>query len=168
MIAFATGGLLGDVFLHLVPHSFFGEGHDDGHHRAVVVEEKRNVVIGSVSQGVIIHSRAYKQWSYFCRLCGILCSRQNNEGIERSSWRRRPFTLALSLSFPLSWKYRQDNWCRGFRHFNSQIPQGLGRKGYTGSNRGETRDQPFAQTFRLFELVWRLHAQHHRWSSYGC
>jgi zinc transporter 7 len=46
MIAFATGGLLGDVFLHLVPHSFFGEGAD-GHHRAVVVEEKRNIVIGS-------------------------------------------------------------------------------------------------------------------------
>jgi hypothetical protein len=48
MIAFATGGLLGDVFLHLVPHSFSGEGAE-GHHRAVVVEEKRNIVIGSVS-----------------------------------------------------------------------------------------------------------------------
>jgi hypothetical protein len=48
MIAFATGGLLGDVFLHLVPHSFFGEGAE-GHHRAVVVEEKRNIVIGSVT-----------------------------------------------------------------------------------------------------------------------
>lgn len=49
MIAFATGGLLGDVFLHLVPHSFFGEGgegHGHGHHRAIVVEEKRNIVIG--------------------------------------------------------------------------------------------------------------------------
>lgn len=42
MIAFATGGLLGDVFLHLVPHSFFGEQHSG----AVVVEEKRNIVIG--------------------------------------------------------------------------------------------------------------------------
>jgi len=50
MIAFATGGLLGDVFLHLVPHSFFGEGPDGHHARAVVVEEKRNIVIGSVSQ----------------------------------------------------------------------------------------------------------------------
>jgi zinc transporter 7 len=51
MIAFATGGLLGDVFLHLVPHSFFGEGedgHGHGHHRAIVVEEKRNIVIGCV------------------------------------------------------------------------------------------------------------------------
>jgi zinc transporter 7 len=38
MIAFATGGLLGDVFLHLVPHSFFGEG-DEG-------SERRNIVIG--------------------------------------------------------------------------------------------------------------------------
>ncbi|WVW80386.1 hypothetical protein I302_102367 [Kwoniella bestiolae CBS 10118] len=47
MIAFATGGLLGDVFLHLVPHSFFGEGHgEDGASRSVEVEEKRNIVIG--------------------------------------------------------------------------------------------------------------------------
>ncbi|WWC88135.1 uncharacterized protein L201_003039 [Kwoniella dendrophila CBS 6074] len=48
MIAFATGGLLGDVFLHLVPHSFFGEGHsEDGcSGRSVIVEEKRNIVIG--------------------------------------------------------------------------------------------------------------------------
>ncbi|WOO85691.1 Zinc transporter SLC39A7 [Vanrija pseudolonga] len=45
MIAFATGGLLGDVFLHLVPHAFFGEGdHEEG--RKIVVEEKRNIVIG--------------------------------------------------------------------------------------------------------------------------
>ncbi|WVQ71307.1 hypothetical protein IAR50_000834 [Cryptococcus sp. DSM 104548] len=48
MISFATGGLLGDVFLHLVPHAFFGEGHgDEGDSvRSVVVEEKRNIVIG--------------------------------------------------------------------------------------------------------------------------
>jgi zinc transporter 7 len=49
MIAFATGGLLGDVFLHLVPHSFFGEGHDaDCSERTMVVDEKRNIVIGYV------------------------------------------------------------------------------------------------------------------------
>ncbi|WVR05616.1 hypothetical protein IAU60_002638 [Kwoniella sp. DSM 27419] len=47
MIAFATGGLLGDVFLHLVPHSFFGEGHDEkGLGKSIIVEEKRNIVIG--------------------------------------------------------------------------------------------------------------------------
>ncbi|TYJ55737.1 hypothetical protein B9479_003513 [Cryptococcus floricola] len=48
MISFATGGLLGDVFLHLVPHAFFGEGHGDGEDgvKSVVVEEKRNIVIG--------------------------------------------------------------------------------------------------------------------------
>lgn len=45
MIAFATGGLLGDVFLHLVPHSFFGEGCEDGH-KTMFVEEKRNIIIG--------------------------------------------------------------------------------------------------------------------------
>jgi zinc transporter 7 len=43
MIAFATGGLLGDVFLHLVPHAFFGEGHGGG---SIVVDEHRNIVIG--------------------------------------------------------------------------------------------------------------------------
>lgn len=46
MIAFATGGLLGDVFLHLVPHSFFGEGADGCHGRSILVDEKRNIVVG--------------------------------------------------------------------------------------------------------------------------
>lgn len=46
MIAFATGGLLGDVFLHLVPHSFFGEGGHEGGDEMVRVEGKRNIVIG--------------------------------------------------------------------------------------------------------------------------
>ncbi|KAK4684750.1 hypothetical protein P7C73_g5416, partial [Tremellales sp. Uapishka_1] len=46
MISFATGGLLGDVFLHLVPHAFFGEGAEGVHGRLIVVEEKRNIVIG--------------------------------------------------------------------------------------------------------------------------
>jgi zinc transporter 7 len=45
MIAFATGGLLGDVFLHLVPHAFFGEAaHNESH--SMVVDEQRNIVIG--------------------------------------------------------------------------------------------------------------------------
>ncbi|KAJ8693102.1 hypothetical protein PTI98_010348 [Pleurotus ostreatus] len=45
MTAFATGGLLSDVFLHLVPHSFVGEHQDDGVH-FVMVEEKRNILVG--------------------------------------------------------------------------------------------------------------------------
>ncbi|KAF8627068.1 hypothetical protein AX17_006407 [Amanita inopinata Kibby_2008] len=45
MTAFATGGLLSDVFLHLVPHSFMGESQDHGVH-VKVVEEKRNILIG--------------------------------------------------------------------------------------------------------------------------
>ncbi|EIN04062.1 ZIP-like iron-zinc transporter [Punctularia strigosozonata HHB-11173 SS5] len=47
MTAFATGGLLSDVFLHLVPHSFMGEPSegDDGV-RFVMVEEKRNILVG--------------------------------------------------------------------------------------------------------------------------
>jgi zinc transporter 7 len=45
MTAFATGGLLSDVFLHLVPHSFMGEHQGSGVH-FVMVEEKRNILIG--------------------------------------------------------------------------------------------------------------------------
>ncbi|KAF7965738.1 hypothetical protein HWV62_42034 [Athelia sp. TMB] len=45
MTAFATGGLLSDVFLHLVPHSFMGEHQEPGVH-FVMVEEKRNILIG--------------------------------------------------------------------------------------------------------------------------
>ncbi|EIW83993.1 ZIP-like iron-zinc transporter [Coniophora puteana RWD-64-598 SS2] len=45
MTAFATGGLLSDVFLHLVPHAFMGEHQEPGAH-FVMVEEKRNILIG--------------------------------------------------------------------------------------------------------------------------
>ncbi|KAF6754427.1 ZIP-like iron-zinc transporter [Ephemerocybe angulata] len=45
MTAFATGGLLSDVFLHLIPHAFMGESQAPGVH-FVVVEEKRNIIIG--------------------------------------------------------------------------------------------------------------------------
>ncbi|KAF8071777.1 ZIP-like iron-zinc transporter [Lyophyllum atratum] len=45
MTAFATGGLLSDVFLHLIPHAFMGEHQGSGVH-VVVVEEKRNILIG--------------------------------------------------------------------------------------------------------------------------
>ncbi|KAF7316708.1 Zinc/iron permease [Mycena chlorophos] len=47
MTAFATGGLLSDVFLHLIPHAFMGEHHGDGV-QFVMVEEKRNILIGRV------------------------------------------------------------------------------------------------------------------------
>lgn len=51
MITFATGGLLGDVCLHLIPHSFMGEsgsgaGASVNGVRVVLVEEKRNILIG--------------------------------------------------------------------------------------------------------------------------
>ncbi|KAH7107916.1 ZIP-like iron-zinc transporter [Auriculariales sp. MPI-PUGE-AT-0066] len=46
MTAFATGGLLSDVFLHLVPHSFTGEATENAGARFILVEEKRNVLIG--------------------------------------------------------------------------------------------------------------------------
>ncbi|KAF9081638.1 hypothetical protein BGX23_000624 [Mortierella sp. AD031] len=43
LVAFAVGGLLGDVFLHLLPHSFLGEVHTGEY---VVANEKKNVVVG--------------------------------------------------------------------------------------------------------------------------
>ncbi|GET01336.1 ZIP zinc transporter [Rhizophagus clarus] len=45
LVSFAVGGLLGDVFLHLLPHSFLGENNDEEVH-FVQVEEQKNVVIG--------------------------------------------------------------------------------------------------------------------------
>ncbi|RIB09523.1 ZIP zinc transporter-domain-containing protein [Gigaspora rosea] len=45
LVSFAVGGLLGDVFLHLLPHSFLGENTDEEVH-FVQVEEKKNVIIG--------------------------------------------------------------------------------------------------------------------------
>lgn len=47
MISFATGGLLGDVFLNLIPHSFLGEPSPEAGVGVVVVEPRRNIVIGS-------------------------------------------------------------------------------------------------------------------------
>ncbi|KAI1313427.1 hypothetical protein EDD11_002635 [Mortierella claussenii] len=43
LVAFAVGGLLGDVFLHLLPHSFMGEIHTGD---LVLANEKKNVVVG--------------------------------------------------------------------------------------------------------------------------
>ncbi|KAG0367292.1 hypothetical protein BGX24_003300 [Mortierella sp. AD032] len=43
LVAFAVGGLLGDVFLHLLPHSFLGEVHTG---EFVAANEKKNVVVG--------------------------------------------------------------------------------------------------------------------------
>lgn len=48
-----TGGLLSDVFLHLVPHSFMGE-HQDGGVHFVMVEEKRNILIGCPSLPTLV------------------------------------------------------------------------------------------------------------------
>ncbi|CAG8440856.1 8050_t:CDS:1 [Acaulospora morrowiae] len=45
LVSFAVGGLLGDVFLHLLPQSLLGE-HDDDEVHFVQVNEKKNVVIG--------------------------------------------------------------------------------------------------------------------------
>ncbi|KAI8093353.1 Zinc/iron permease [Halteromyces radiatus] len=46
LVSFAVGGLLGDVFLHLLPHAFLGE-HDDHSHTALVeVDNKQNVLVG--------------------------------------------------------------------------------------------------------------------------
>ncbi|KAG0166466.1 hypothetical protein DFQ28_011537 [Apophysomyces sp. BC1034] len=44
LVSFAVGGLLGDVFLHLLPHAFLGEHAEE--HVAVVVDNHKNVLIG--------------------------------------------------------------------------------------------------------------------------
>lgn len=44
-VSFAVGGLLGDVFLHLLPQTFVGEGHEHGA-RVILVDEHRNTILG--------------------------------------------------------------------------------------------------------------------------
>ncbi|KAF8573349.1 hypothetical protein K439DRAFT_1625142 [Ramaria rubella] len=46
------GGLLSDIFLHLVPHSFLGES-EGVEAKLVLVEEKRNILIGLLSLSFI-------------------------------------------------------------------------------------------------------------------
>lgn len=46
LVSFAIGGLLGDVFLHLLPQTFVGEVHEGAGARFLVVDEKRNTVLG--------------------------------------------------------------------------------------------------------------------------
>ena len=45
MVAFAVGGLLGDVFFHLMPEIFLGEV-PEGEVRAVLVEPNKNLILG--------------------------------------------------------------------------------------------------------------------------
>jgi zinc transporter 7 len=46
LIGFAIGGLLGDVFLHLLPQTFVGEPVDHSTAAFVLVDEKRNSILG--------------------------------------------------------------------------------------------------------------------------
>lgn len=46
LVSFAIGGLLGDVFLHLLPQTFVGEPIDHSKASFVLVDERRNVVLG--------------------------------------------------------------------------------------------------------------------------
>lgn len=46
LISFAIGGLLGDVFLHLLPQTFVGEPVDHSKASFVLVDGKRNAVLG--------------------------------------------------------------------------------------------------------------------------
>lgn len=62
-VALQTGGLLSDVFLHLVPHSFMGE-HQDGGVHFVMVEEKRNILIGYVAAYVRPRRRMWLMKTY--------------------------------------------------------------------------------------------------------
>lgn len=44
LVSFAVGGLLGDVFLHLLPHAFLGEHEEEN--AVIVVNNQKNVLIG--------------------------------------------------------------------------------------------------------------------------
>ncbi|CAO3649279.1 unnamed protein product [Mucor fragilis] len=44
LVSFAVGGLLGDVFLHLLPHAFLGEHTEEN--AVVVIDNQKNVLIG--------------------------------------------------------------------------------------------------------------------------
>jgi hypothetical protein len=95
MIAFATGGLLGDVCMHLIPHSFMGESETsagtviDGV-RYVLVEEKRNIIIGvssiplrqlygkSFTEDVAVNVLGRYLWRILC----ILLSGQDDESTQ--------------------------------------------------------------------------------------
>lgn len=46
LVSFAVGGLLGDVFFHLMPETFLGESHDPDHVRFILVEGHRNTLLG--------------------------------------------------------------------------------------------------------------------------
>lgn len=46
LVSFAIGGLLGDVFLHLLPQTFVGEPVDHSKSSFVLVDEKRNAILG--------------------------------------------------------------------------------------------------------------------------
>lgn len=99
MIAFATGGLLGDVFLHLVPHAFFGDG-DGVHDRSIQVEEKRNIVIGCVKLITTLADIAKRR--DLPRLRGVLRPRQDYAGPQRFSRSGLPIHVTPSLAWTLS------------------------------------------------------------------
>ncbi|ANZ74717.1 BA75_00578T0 [Komagataella pastoris] len=46
LVSFAVGGLLGDVFLHLLPQTFVGEPFDPTKPEFILVDTKRNTVLG--------------------------------------------------------------------------------------------------------------------------
>ncbi|KAG5364896.1 Zinc transporter YKE4 [Yarrowia sp. E02] len=66
MVAFAVGGLLGDVFLHLLPQVFFGEEGGSGL-RFVPVDEKRNIVLGF---GIFVGFVSFIVMDKFIRMLG--------------------------------------------------------------------------------------------------
>lgn len=46
LVSFAAGGLLGDIFLHLLPQTFLGDPNEKYDFQFVLLDEKRNVILG--------------------------------------------------------------------------------------------------------------------------
>lgn len=81
-----TGGLLSDVFLHLVPHAFMGEHSGPGVH-FVMVEEKRNIIIGWVL--LLLHLRNELYADTLMQpghICGLRIVLHHGEDSPCSGW----------------------------------------------------------------------------------
>ncbi|KAF8896172.1 ZIP-like iron-zinc transporter [Infundibulicybe gibba] len=95
MTAFATGGLLSDVFLHLVPHSFMGEHQDPGVH-FVMVEEKRNILIGL---GIFVGFAAF---FFMEKILRVLGGDEESAGHSHSHSHAPPTTTTIAQSSGVS------------------------------------------------------------------
>ncbi|KAI0321796.1 Zinc/iron permease [Amylostereum chailletii] len=93
MTAFATGGLLSDVFLHLVPHAFVGEHQGDAVH-FVMVEEKRNILVGL---GIFVGFAAFFMMEKTLRVLGGEEGHSHSHGEEHAHGETKGASSAVAV-----------------------------------------------------------------------